>query len=144
MFRVLRKNTEVRNVVTVLCILTTVGFGIYPIYGNGWKINDYQLKMNTYGTSNVINIADMNIGMVKANSQWWPIKRNKGIGIPSLLVGGATMRNGKTASVFYYKNPNKMLLIESNQKYYIIAKPNIGALYSELVRLGVHQVKFAE
>ena len=65
-----------------------------------------------------------------------------GAGLPNLLAGRCTMDNGKKALVFYYENPEKMLLIEANQRYYIIAYPGMEKLYDELVKLGAKKKEF--
>lgn len=142
MFMALRNYPRIRSVILAILIATTVGFSVFPIYGNGWKIVDKQLHMNAYGVSDTINIEVMRIGIVKVGDQWDPIRRDMGAGLPNLLVGRCTMDNGKKALVFYYRNPDEMLLIEAKHKYYIIAYPGMESLYSELVRLGAKETLF--
>ena len=95
MFISLRNYPRIRSISLALCIAAMVGFSVFPIYGNGWKIKGKELQMNAYGVAATIDIADMQIGIVDVGEQWDPVRRDMGAGLPNLLTGKCTMVNGK-------------------------------------------------
>lgn len=124
-----------------ICLFLFIG--LIPVCNSGWQIDGNTFHINAYLSSDDVQISGMEIGFVDFESEWEPVWRESGAGVPGLGTGRYRLKNDKKALVFNHYYQRKLLLISANDKYYLIGHPGIKQLYDELIRLGAHKRNFA-
>ena len=113
---------------------------IFPAFtrtGVGWSLDDDTLTINVPPANTMVNLSDCRINLVDASGDWRTSMRVNGTSIPGLSYGRFKLSNGENAIYFRHLNNDKMLLLSSDNDFYIIEHPNVEELYAELINIGV-------
>lgn len=76
---------------------------------------------------------------MESSSPWRLVVRTNGYGTPGLCTGWCKLANGEKAVVFRHLRPNRMVVLESEGRYYVLAHPGVEELYRLLLARGVKQ-----
>lgn len=124
----------------IFCLLVFVA--PWQSVGAGWQLGEDELTLTAWPVSETIELARMKIMLTDSGDAWKPILRTNGYGTPGLSTGWFKLANGEKAAVFYHAGSDKMLVIQANERYYLIAHPGVGELYQYLIAKGVEKGDF--
>lgn len=133
----------VEAIIPIAILLATMLYVTLSNTGDGWRLDDNNLEIKSGSVLRVITIHSMEVELVEANSSWRPVLRTNGFGAPGLSTGYFTLQNGISAIVFRHLCNDRMLVLLSNNQYYIISHPGIEHLYNRIVQLGAKEKGFA-
>lgn len=131
------KNSRYLWLISTFTIIITMVAIVSPIVGTGWILRDNMLEIKAWPTSTTINLSLANVALVDDSSAWQPAIRTYGYGSPGLRTGYFKLRNGQEAMVFYYLKDSKILVLQLNDSYYLLAHPGVEELYKKLLTMGV-------
>lgn len=106
---------------------------------SGWTISGNSFYFQFLLTNKRIKISNMEVAMVRKDSEWYPNWRTFGIGLPGLCLGYFSTANGNSVLMFEHLSCDKLLLIIAQDKFYIIGHIGVEKLYAELVKLGAQE-----
>ena len=107
--------------------------------GNSWNLKEDTLEIKAWPISESINLSSISVTLVEDSSSWKPVLRENGYGSPGLSSGWFKLENGNEAIVFKHSESSKILIVFSNERYYLIIHPGVEELYQELIIRGVKQ-----
>jgi len=109
------------------------------VVGSGWRLEDRKLIVKTSAGSETMDLQGIKVALADKSSPWRPVRRENGYGTPGLGTGWFRLKNGEKAVVFRHLNSPQMVVLEYNDRYYVISHPGVEELYQRLVDLGAQK-----
>lgn len=103
--------------------------------GSGWQLENNKLIIRS-SVSVTLNPAETRVALVDSAGPWRPVSKDNGFSTPGLSTGWFNLKNGEKALIFRHLNSPVMIVLESNNRYYILSHPGVEELYRKLVNLG--------
>lgn len=110
-----------------------------PQAGSGWRLTDGRLELKAWPVSAMLDLKGTRAALVERSSPWRPVVRTNGYGTAGLTTGWCKLANGRKAVVFRHLRPSRMVVLESEGRYYVLAHPGAEELYRLLLARGVKQ-----
>ena len=107
--------------------------------GAGWQLTDGEFKLRAWPVAATLDVSAVRVALVENSGPWRPTVRTNGYGTPGLTTGWCRLANGKKAVVFRHLRSEKMVVIETGGRYYIISHPGVEKLYDALIAQGAAQ-----
>ncbi len=108
--------------------------------GAGWCLKDDKLQIKAWPVETTIDLTLTQVALVDSSSSWKPVLRTNGYGTSGLETGWFKLQNGKNAVVFYHLTPSKILVLQSEGQYYLLAHPGVEELYRKIVKQEVSEI----
>lgn len=121
----------------VMVVLATI-VGISLLYtGSGWLLEDggFRIKANP-GPPALVELKNARIALVESTGPWQPTLRMRGLGLPGVSIGRFRFKNGKEALYFRHLKAPKAVVLESEDRYYVLSYPGVEELYRKLIARG--------
>lgn len=104
-----------------------------PVRGPvGWELEGHRLSIVAPPVSTTIDVRGAKLSLADLDSPWRPTLRTNGYGTSDLSTGWFKLANGEKTVVFRHLSPEKLLVIESQDSYYVLAHPGVDELYERL------------
>lgn len=117
-----------------IALLIVIFFGTcLPQKGSGWQLTDGDFRLRAWPVSTTLDATALHVALVESSSPWRPMMRTNGYGTPGLTTGWCKLANGKKAVVFRHLRPVKMVVLESEGRFYILTHPEVEKLYETLI-----------
>lgn len=110
--------------------------------GSGWRLTGGGLELKAWPVSTMLDLKGTRVALVESTSPWRPVRRTNGYGTAGLTTGWCKLANGRKAVVFCHLRSNRMVVLESKGRYYVLAHPGTEKLYHLLLERGVKQGAF--
>lgn len=107
--------------------------------GSGWRLEKGKLILRA-SVSATLDPVETRVALVESSGPWRPVRKNNGYGTPGLSTGWFRLKNGEKAVVFRHLNSPQMVVMEYNDRYYVVSHPGVEELYQQLVDLGAHKL----
>ena len=111
-------------------------FALLPVNGSGWKFEEDELAVKAWPIKDSIKLSSVKTMINNVPGNWEPSRRTRGYGTPGLGTGWFKLRNGKEAVVFKHGFSTKVVVIYTNDRYYVFSHPGVEKLYNELIKRG--------
>jgi len=125
--------------VTIAFLLSIELLTSWPQAGSGWRLTDGGLELKAWPVSATLDLKGTRAALVESSSPWRPVRRTNGYGTAGLTTGWCKLANGEKAVVFRHLRPRRMVVLESEDRYYVLAHPGVEELYRLLLARGVKQ-----
>ncbi|RDV81709.1 DUF6141 family protein [Ammonifex thiophilus] len=107
--------------------------------GAGWQLSNGKLRITAWAGAAELEVKNTRVALVDSSSSWRPVLRTNGYGTPGLTTGWCKLANGQKAVVFCYLCPQKMLVLQYDGRYYVLAHPGVEKLYHLLLAGGAQE-----
>lgn len=120
--------------------LMLLPFLVAPSSTTGWILKDNILQVSSNTASDTIDLSSSRISLLKVSQPWLPIYQG-GVHYTFVTTGRMQLQNGKIAWVFMHNTSPSLpvLVLFSNNKYYVLSHPGIDDLYHKLKQRGVEE-----
>ncbi|ACA58924.1 hypothetical protein [Candidatus Desulforudis audaxviator] len=126
----------------VIAVAAPLGASV-PTTGAGWQLSgDGQLNIKAPPVTATLDLAETKAALTEYSGPWRPVRRTNGFGVPGMTTGWCRLANGEKAVVFRHQRTARMLVLESEGRYYVLAHPGVEELYKHLVSRGVRPGDF--
>jgi len=106
--------------------------------GSGWRLENGKLIIKA-SVRATLDLAETRVALVESTGSWRPARKDGGFSASGLSMGWFKLKNGEKALVFRHLNSPVMVILESNNRYYVLSHPGVEELYQRLVNLGAQK-----
>jgi hypothetical protein len=126
----------------VIAVAAPLGVSV-PTIGAGWQLSGGgQLGIKAPPVTATLDLAETKAALLEYSGPWRPVRRTNGFGAPGMTTGWCRLANGEKAVVFRHQKSDRMVVLESEGRYYVLAHPGVDELYEHLVSWGVRPGDF--
>lgn len=112
-----------------------------PASSTGWTLDRETLHIQALAKSDIaISTAQIALVPTQSGGPWRRPAGQVGLHYSTVDIGTYKLQNGKTATIFYYDNPQYVMILFSENHYYVLSHPGVELLYEELKQRGVGEL----